>query len=168
MAHLCLVRHCYMGIYGAPAEVRHRYGGIDRPGALPTARYPLTLISSPVAALNPLPSAHCPPSTVAAAVALPSTALHRPPPARPRPRLLAPDRPCSSPTAPDRTGSSPDAHLYGYPNDAAIRALLHSRFDGDKLDALNHLPLISEGVAVAYLSPQVRLASPSSHLISPG
>lgn len=48
-----------------------------------------------------------------------------------------------------------DAHLYGDPSDAAVPALLDSRFDDDKLDALNHLlALIAQDVDVSYLFPQ--------------
>ncbi|CAM0885563.1 unnamed protein product [Alopecurus aequalis] len=49
-----------------------------------------------------------------------------------------------------------DAHLYDDPEDAAIPALLDSRFDGDKVDALKRLlALIAQGVDVAHLFPQV-------------
>ncbi|XP_037416273.1 AP3-complex subunit beta-A-like [Triticum dicoccoides] len=49
-----------------------------------------------------------------------------------------------------------DAHLYDDPEDAAIPALLDSRFDADKVDALKRLlALIAQGVDVAHLFPQV-------------
>uniref|UniRef100_A0ACD5XIZ8 Uncharacterized protein n=1 Tax=Avena sativa TaxID=4498 RepID=A0ACD5XIZ8_AVESA len=49
-----------------------------------------------------------------------------------------------------------DAHLYDDPEDAAIPALLDSRFDGDKVDALKRLlALIAQGIDVAHLFPQV-------------
>ncbi|XP_051228703.1 AP3-complex subunit beta-A [Lolium perenne] len=49
-----------------------------------------------------------------------------------------------------------DAHLYDDPEDAALPALLDSRFDGDKVDALKRLlALIAQGVDVAHLFPQV-------------
>nr|XP_040247031.1 AP-3 complex subunit beta [Aegilops tauschii subsp. strangulata] len=52
-------------------------------------------------------------------------------------------------------GGGADAHLYDDPDGAATPVLLDSRFDGDKLDALEHLlALISRGVDVAHLSPQ--------------
>ncbi|KAI5020172.1 hypothetical protein ZWY2020_045060 [Hordeum vulgare] len=55
-----------------------------------------------------------------------------------------------------RRGLWEEAHLYGNRDGAAIPALLDSRFDGDKLDALKNLfALISQGVYVAHLSPQV-------------
>jgi hypothetical protein len=53
-----------------------------------------------------------------------------------------------------------DAHLYDDPEDAALPALLDSRFDGDKVDALKRLlALIAQGVDVAHLFPQVRFYS---------
>ncbi|CAL4934926.1 unnamed protein product [Urochloa decumbens] len=49
-----------------------------------------------------------------------------------------------------------DAHLYDDPDDASIPALLDSRFDADKVDALKRLlALIAQGVDVAHLFPQV-------------
>ncbi|PVH37440.1 hypothetical protein PAHAL_5G002100 [Panicum hallii] len=49
-----------------------------------------------------------------------------------------------------------DAHLYDDPDDASIPALLDSRFDADKVDALKRLlALIAQGVDVANLFPQV-------------
>ncbi|XP_047078938.1 AP-3 complex subunit beta-like [Lolium rigidum] len=49
-----------------------------------------------------------------------------------------------------------DAHLYDDPEDAALPALLDSRFDADKVDALKRLlALIAQGVDVAHLFPQV-------------
>ena len=54
-----------------------------------------------------------------------------------------------------------DAHLYDDPEDAAIPALLDSRFDADKVDVLKRLlALIAQGVDVAHLFPQVRPPSP--------
>ncbi|RLM60405.1 AP3-complex subunit beta-A [Panicum miliaceum] len=48
-----------------------------------------------------------------------------------------------------------DAHLYDDPDDASIPALLDSRFDADKVDALKRLlALIAQGVDVANLFPQ--------------
>ncbi|XP_037482203.1 uncharacterized protein LOC119360820 [Triticum dicoccoides] len=48
-----------------------------------------------------------------------------------------------------------DAHLYGDPNAAAVSALLASRSDGDKFDALKHLlALIAQDLDVSYLFPQ--------------
>jgi AP-3 complex subunit beta len=53
-----------------------------------------------------------------------------------------------------------DAHLYDDPEDAALPALLDSRFDGDKVDALKRLlALIAQGVDVAHLFPQVPLGN---------
>ncbi|KAL6853321.1 hypothetical protein ACP4OV_019350 [Aristida adscensionis] len=49
-----------------------------------------------------------------------------------------------------------DAHLYDDPDDASIPALLDSRFDADKVDALKRLlALIAQGVDVSHLFPQV-------------
>jgi len=53
-----------------------------------------------------------------------------------------------------------DAHLYDDPDDASIPALLDSRFDADKVDALKRLlALIAQGVDVANLFPQAIYSS---------
>ncbi|XP_062208225.1 AP3-complex subunit beta-A-like isoform X2 [Phragmites australis] len=49
-----------------------------------------------------------------------------------------------------------DAHLYDDPDDASIPALLDSRFDADKVNALKRLLAhIAQGVDVSHLFPQV-------------
>jgi len=53
-----------------------------------------------------------------------------------------------------------DAHLYDDPDDSSIPALLDSRFDADKVDALKRLlALIAQGVDVANLFPQAIYSS---------